>query len=170
MLKYQPLLIEMSSLFNINESIGAGNRHDSLIIPLNKGHVNHELIDTESKRVSKNNKYKQFVLGDAGYFSENLKRKFDKQQKILLTDVNKKNTKDEAKLKILIKQKRKYQNPAQRVKQKKRLVIERSFAWLKFYSKMNKVIEKTIKSFAGLMLLAHPFCDCRYPRNSFHIN
>ncbi len=99
----------------ISLAIGAGNRHDSLILDK---HVNHELIDTESKRVSKNNKYKQFVLGDAGYFSENLKRKFDKQQKILLTDVNNKNTKDKAKLKILIKQKRKYQNPAVRVKQK----------------------------------------------------
>ena len=41
--------------------------------------------------------------------------------------------------------------------QYKRLVIERCNAWIKYYPKLGKLVEKSIKSYTGLLLLACSF-------------
>ena len=59
-----------------------------------------------------------------------------------ITDINKRRTIDKEKLK------KKYLKES-----KRRAVIERSFSWLHKYPKLDRFIEKTIKSYAGLLLL-----------------
>jgi hypothetical protein len=63
-------------------------------------------------------------------------------------DVNKRNTKNKILLRKMDADKRKY-----RKIQNKRLVVENFNSWIHKYPKLDRVIEKSTKSFNGLLLL-----------------
>jgi ssDNA-binding Zn-finger/Zn-ribbon topoisomerase 1 len=110
--------------------------------------IDHNLIDCETNKVKNNNRYKQKFYGDSHYHSSKLIKKLKKKGYTPITDVNIRNTKDELKKKKLEKERMKYS----KVKSK-RAMIEISFAWLHKYPKLNRYVEKTIKSYSGLLLL-----------------
>ena len=89
------------------------------------------------------------MLADSAYFSTHLRKKIKDKHIKPIIDVNVRNTQNKDKLKNLKRQKNEY------VKNSKfRNIIENSFSWLKKYPKMNVIVEKTGKSFFGLVLLA----------------
>jgi hypothetical protein len=131
----------------ISIAIAPANRYDNVIT---KEQLQHEyLIDTGTKHVKNNNRFKQIVTADAAYHDQNLAKIMAKKGFKLYTDVNIRNTKNPEKLKILDAVKKEYKK-----RQSKRLVSEHCNAWIKQYPKMDKVIEKTIRSFVGLLLLS----------------
>ena len=131
----------------ISVGINSGNKHDSIIA--DKLFDNITFVDSETIKVKNNNKYKQILLGDAAYFNNNLHNKLRNKGYTPITDVNYRNTKNLIKRRRLFKLKKQYN----KVKYK-RIKIENCNAWVKKYPKMSRLIEKTIKSFSGLLLIA----------------
>jgi hypothetical protein len=129
--------------FNI--AIGSGSTHDSKII--NK-QIGNSYYDAESERVAYNNKYKQTLFGDAAYHNNSLYQKLMAKGYTVITDVNIRNTKCPIKLRRLERQKAIYKRHC-----RKRFVVEASYAWMKKFPKLERVIEKTSNSFIGLLLL-----------------
>ena len=127
--------------------INGGNKHDSIIA--DKLFDNITFVDSETAKVKNNNKYKQILLGDAAYFNNNLHNKLRNKGYTPITDVNYRNTKNLIKRRRLFKLKKQYN----KVKYK-RIKIENCNAWVKKYPKISRLIEKTIKSFSGLLLIA----------------
>lgn len=130
----------------ISIAINPGNQHDSTIAK--KQLVNKFLIDTETKQVKNNNKYSQFLIGDAAYFNEDIYKILRKKYYKPLTDTNMRNTKDPIKRKKIINIKRKYKK-----NQYKRIIIEHCNSWVKKYPKMSRVVEKSINSFIGILFV-----------------
>ena len=129
----------------ISIAMAGGNEHDCKIA---KQQINEFLIDPETNRVKNNNRYKQTMFADAIYYETEFKTILLKKGYKSIIDVNQKNTKDEIKLKKQKKDKKEYLKNA-----KKRSVVEHLNAWHHKYPKLNRVIEKTIKSYKGLLLL-----------------
>lgn len=128
-------------------SLAGANNYDSLIADKQLVYES-PFVDLESKKVYNSNKYKQVFLGDAAYFSKNIYSILKKRKIIPITDVNIRNTKDGKKIYKLNKIKNKYIK-----NQHKRIIVENSFAWLKIFPKANLIIEKSIQSFIGMLLL-----------------
>jgi hypothetical protein len=128
-------------------AFASGNLNDVTIL---KEQINYELIETNSKKVMNNNKYKQYILGDSGYYVKEIKKSFEKKGYTVITDVNKRGAKKKSILEKINNDKKKYIT-----KQVKRLPIERSYSWIKKYPKLLTVVEKTTKSYKGLFLLAY---------------
>jgi hypothetical protein len=128
-------------------ALAPGNRHDSVVA---KEQLESSFfVDPNTKKVRNNNKYSQKMLGDAAYHDNDLYAKLIKKGYTPITDVNKRKTKDKDKIKQLNKMKRKYLKNSF-----KRIVIENCNAWIKKFPKISRVIEKTTRSFNGLLLLS----------------
>jgi hypothetical protein len=126
-------------------AIGTGSTNDAKIA---YEQLKYDFIELNTNKVKNNNRYKQYIYGDAAYHSNKLHAALKKKGYTPVTDVNIRNTKDETKLKQLNKLKRRYLKTS-----KRRATVEHSFAWFHKYAKLNRFIEKTIKSYVGLMLL-----------------
>jgi hypothetical protein len=142
--------IKISVIVDINGvpnsiAIAGANNYDSKIA---MEQINNVLIETDTKSVENNNKYKQYIIGDAAYCSTPLCNALIKQGYTPIMDVNKRNTKNRILLRKMNTAKRKY-----RKIQNKRLVVENFNSWLHKYPKLDRVIEKSTKSFRGLLLL-----------------
>ena len=143
--------IKVSSIVDSNGvafsyAISKGAKNDAKIA---QKQINNCIINPDTKRVKNNNRYKQNIYADAGYDSKELIEELQKKGYKVTTDVNIRNTKDPVKKKKLMKRKIKYLKCAS-----KRSIIERSYAWIHKYSKLNRFIEKSIRSYTGLLLLA----------------
>jgi len=134
----------------IAAAINGGNRHDSKVVEkiLNQPFF----TETNTKSVCRNNKYRQYMLADSAYHNKNVYEILMKKGYTPITDANIRNTQDEQKKKEIIKIKQKYKKY-----QKKRLKVENCNAWVKKYPKISRIIEKSVKSFCGLLLLALSF-------------
>ena len=126
--------------------IASGNQNDCIIAK--KCHINKSFIDPESKRVH-NSKYQQKIVADAAYYDKEFHDNIRKTGCIPIIDVNKRNTKDEEKLKVMEKDKKKYIKEG-----KNRYIVESFNSWIHKFPKITKVVEKSIRSFKGLILLA----------------
>jgi len=111
--------------------IEKGNHHDAFIAP--------KIINTMDKNKS-NNKY---VLADKGYDSEKIRTLL--REKNYIPIIPKRKTKRNIKKSLKNKHKKIY---------KKRIIVENTFSWIKMFAKIDKLYEKTIKSYNGLLLLA----------------
>lgn len=125
--------------------IASGNLNDASIAK--ECHINKSMLNPESKRV-KSTKYQQELFADAAYDNENLKTAIEKEGCIPIIDANIRNTKDKIKLRKKGCQKRKYIK-----KGKKRYVVEAFNSWIHKFPKITKVVEKSITSFRGIILL-----------------
>jgi len=131
----------------LNLAIASGNVNDSKIA---LAHLQgHDLCDLNTQNVKNNNKYKQHLLGDSAYYTNEIKRLSKKRGYCLITDVNRRNTKDERKLDVLRKEKTKYLKYTN-----KRSGVERFNSWMHKYPKLTRLIEKKRQSYIGLLLLA----------------
>ena len=124
---------------NKNKNIKKDNKNDIKIN--NKKDKGCDSNNKDNKKDDKKDN-KRYILADKGY--------------------------DSNKIRTLIKQKnytpiiakRKYKNKNKSLKKyeikiyKKRIIVENFFAWLKMFPKINKIYEKKIKSYNGLLLLA----------------
>lgn len=131
----------------IRLAIAAGNRNDT---PVAKELMESQpFIETNTLDVKNNNKYRQYLYADAGYDSKELCDILRKKGYTPITDINIRNTKDPKKLSVLKKQKRTYKKS-----QNKRLKVENCNSWIKMYPKIHRFIEKSIRSYSGLLLLS----------------
>lgn len=129
----------------ISLAIASANEHDCTIA---MEHINTFIIDTNTKNVKNNNKYKQVLYADSQYYSKDFIEETTKMGYKTITDVNIRNTKDPIKLKKMKEDKKKYLKNAH-----KRAPIERFNGWMHKYPKLNRVVEKSVNSFLGLLLL-----------------
>jgi len=85
------------------------------------------------------------MLADKGYDSKHIRNKLSRLRMKCIISYNKRNTKDPAKInKLTIHQQKKY---------KKRVRVEHYFGRIKRYPKVNCVYEKTLSSYANIVLM-----------------
>ena len=110
--------------------------------------INQIPVNLNTLRNSKVNRYKQNFLGDSGYCSNRNRKLLRKKGYIPIIKFNKRNTRDENKIKkneLKGKQLQIY---------KKRTIVESFFSWIKNFPIINQNYQKTIESFRGLLSLA----------------
>jgi len=129
----------------ISLAIASGNSDDGTIAALQE---DYDFIDTNTKKVKNNNRYKQTILADAAYDSDKLRTKWEKKGYIVKTSVNKRNTKDPIKLKKLNDRQGEYLEMAGN-----RATVESLNSWVKLWPKLDRHIEKTTKSYTGILFL-----------------
>lgn len=128
-------------------AISKGAVNDALI---GLAQVDHNFITYEPKKVQFNNRYKPTILGDSHYYHKEFKNKMKRKGYNIYTDVNIRNTKDKNKLEKIERDRKEY-NKVKR----KRAIKEISFAWIHKYPKLDRFVEKTVSSYAGLLLLGY---------------
>jgi hypothetical protein len=101
-------------------------------------------INLNTKKYSKNNKYKQYFLADSGYDSKKINEFVKELGYTPIIKPNNRNRKKRPKRKLTKSQLKHYKN---------RQIVESSFAWLKEYAIANQIYEKTISSYNGLLQL-----------------
>lgn len=101
------------------------------------------LINTKTINYKNHNRYKQYFLADKGYDSHNVRKNLKAKGYIPIIAHNKRNTKDVKKIKKLSK--------FEKIKYKKRIIVENYYGWLKMYPKMSCMYEKTAMSFENLV-------------------
>lgn len=128
-------------------AIGTGNANDFPVgVALLKSST---FVETESERVKKNNRYKQVLYADSAYYGKELYNLLKKKGITPRIDGKYRNTRDPIKRAKITNDKKKYKKVSG-----KRMVVENCNSWIKMYPKIQRVIEKTIKSYKGLLLLS----------------
>jgi transposase len=97
---------------------------------------------------SKNNRYKQYLLADSGYHSQNNINYLKKIGYTPIIAYNKRNCKSRKTI-----EKNKLRGKEAKI-YKKRLRIESFFSWIKNFPVINQNYQKTITSYEGLLSLA----------------
>lgn len=126
-----------------------GNVHDSKTI---EEIFKNMLIDTETKKFTNNNKYKQTLLGDTGFYSEKNIELIKSIGYIPVMNKNIGNTKDYKIINRIIAQR---ENNAERLN--KRHIIENYFSWIKKYPKIDRLYEKNIDNYEQMVCLISSF-------------
>lgn len=115
----------------LNIHLSSGNKHDARIAP--------KIINKLEKNKSNTNKY---LLADKAYDSIKIRNLIKiKNYKPIIARRKYKNSKKRS-------LKRKYINLY-----RKRIIVENFFSWIKSYPKIDKIYEKTLASYNGLLLL-----------------
>ena len=127
----------------ISVGIDPGNRYDSPILPKA---INNLVINCNTKKYAKHNRFKQYFLADSGYDSKNNQKILKKKGYIPLIVQNKKNIKNESLIREFnIKQAKIY---------KKRIKIENYHSWIKKFKKIKCLYEHNISNYYGLLMVA----------------
>ena len=139
--------IKISTIVDINGiplSLLIINGNESDLTSL-KPTVDNLFIETNSYQYKNNNRYKQYFLGDKGYYSKNNKLILSEKGYKPIIGINNRNTKNPKKIKRL--------SPKEKIIYKKRIIVENFFAKIKKYPKLDKIYEKKIDNYFGLLLL-----------------
>ena len=114
-----------------------GNSNDAKFVDrlYNNSFVDYFLINKKYKK-------KSYFLGDKAYDTKNI-RNLTKNNHITIIDYNKRNSKKVTK-KLNTFEKKIY---------KKRIKVENFYSWLTRFPKMNIIVERSLESFTGLVLL-----------------
>jgi hypothetical protein len=109
--------------------------------------LNSIYISTNTEKLKKSNRYKQYMFADKGYDTDEIRTELNNRGYTPIIDYNARNTKDETKLKKLTaKEKEKY---------KKRLGVEHIFAKIKGHNRrLGYRYERNIISFSGFIFMA----------------
>ncbi len=110
--------------------------------------INNIPIDLHTLKNSKNNRYKQYMLADTGYDSRKNTQYLKQLGYTPIIAFNKRNTKDKKKIK------KRQLNKKDKLRYKKRGVVESFFSWIKNFPVINQNYQKTITSYYGLVTLA----------------
>jgi hypothetical protein len=126
----------------ISITINQAHQYDSPLLP---NAVDKRVIDCDTKKYNKHNRYKQYLLADSGYDSKKNHKKLINEGYIPIIKQNKRNIKNEKLKRIMnIKQKKIY---------KKRTIIENYHSWIKKFAKVKSLYERKIKYYKGLLLV-----------------
>lgn len=128
-----------------------GNVNDSKFI---EEHLNNMLILTNTNKYKSSNKHKQYILGDKGYDTKNIRKLFSDIGYNVIIDYNKRNTKNKLLIKKLTKK--------EKILYRKRIVIENIFCYLKKNRRINLRYDKKFSSFKCFIYLA--LCKFIYSR------
>jgi len=140
--------IKLSCLTDVNGIpisilIDKGNKNDAKFI---SDHLNKILIMPNTIKYKNHNRYKQYILADKGYSSNEVRQLFRLNGYIPIIPYNKRNTKDINKIKYLTnKEKQIY---------KKRIRIENLFSWLKKNKRIKELNEKSIESYLTFLYMS----------------
>jgi hypothetical protein len=104
-------------------------------------------VDLGTLKNSQNNRYKQYMLADSGYDSRKNAKYLKQLGYTPIIAYNKRNTQNKEKIK-----KRTF-TKNEKVRYKKRSIIESYFSWIKNYPIINQNYQKTISSYYGLLTL-----------------
>jgi len=126
----------------ISLEIDSGNVNDLTFI--NK-HFNNLFITPNTSNI-KNNKYKQYLLGDKGYDSKDFRTKLQTLGYKPIIDYNNRNTKNPLLKKQLTKQ--------EKVIYKKRMIVENTFSWLKMNKRLLFRVDKFTYIFNNFIFAA----------------
>ena len=108
-------------------------------------------VNLNTLRNSKINRYQQYFLADSGYDSNFNRSLLKSRGYIPIIATNKRNCKDENKLK------QKEMIPKHKILYKQRGKIETTFSHIKHYPVLNQMYEKKVESYHGLLLLMTTF-------------
>lgn len=125
----------------IHIKICKGNESDS---PLLREHFKELKIDTRSEKMSKNNRYKPYLMADAMYDAKESREILKNKGYIVLIPGNRRKTGREAK---------KF-TPSEKITYKKRNIIENTFARIKQFRRLNRYYEKNLYMYFGLLHLS----------------
>lgn len=109
-------------------------------------HFNNLFIVTNTDRLKKHNKYKQYMMADKGYDSKEFRQKCTLKGYQVIIPFNKRNTKDPNKIKTL--------NEKEKLKYKKRIKVENLFCWLKKNKRIKEINDKYLDSYISFLYLA----------------
>jgi hypothetical protein len=126
----------------ISITINKAHQYDSPLLP---NAINKRIIDCNTKKFNKHNRYKQYFLGDPGYDSKENHEKIINEGYTPIIKQNKRNIKNE-KLKRIM-------NTKQKKIYKKRIIIENYHSWIKKFPKVKSLYERKIKYYKGLLLI-----------------
>lgn len=127
----------------ISVLLDKGNVHDSQFI---EKHLNDFLIVTKTYEYRNFNKYKQYMLADAGYDSANVQNLLIQKGYVPIIAHNRRNTKDPSKIKKF--------NKLQKCKYKKRIIVENAFSWIKKNKRLLMRFDKLSTSYLSFVYLA----------------
>lgn len=113
-------------------------------------------INTKSKELANNNRFKQYFAADANYFTKNNEAVLRSKGYTSLVRYNRRTTTDEE-----IIQRYTFTDAKQK-KYKKRIIVESFFSWIKNYPSINQNYQKSISSYNGLLSLA---CSLNVSKN-----
>lgn len=133
----------------ISVLIKSGEVADSKLI---QNHMNNMLVIANTNKYKNNNRFKQYLLADAGYDEKEFREIAESYSYQCIIPYNKRNTKDPLKIKKLTEK--------EKIKYKKRIKIENCFAWIKKNKRLKNIYDKnkgTYESFLflGLIKLIH---------------
>ena len=133
----------------IHAQLFDGNMHDSKILMC---HMNDKNLLINKKILQK---YKKYFLADKGYDSSKVKNMLTNKKYVPIIPVNKRNTKDINKLKVMNKEHKKIF--------KKRIIIENTFGILKgAYKRLDSRYDKYVTNYESFMFLAFIFLIQKY--------
>ena len=141
--------IKISSIVDLNGIpfsllVEECNKYDSTLLKNVVESMNH---NPKTEKYKTTNRYKQNFLADSGYDSKaNIEFLQNKGYHVIIPP-NKRNTKDENKL-------RKYTKKEKEI-YKKRIIVENSFGWIKFVPKLMFVFEKKSSNYLQLLYLSY---------------
>jgi transposase len=127
----------------ISVLLDACNIHDTQFV---KEHLCNFLIDPETHKYKKCNKYKQYILADKGYCSSNIKKEIIEKGYELICPKNKRNTKNKKKIVKMTNKKREIY--------KRRIIVENSFSWIKMNKRINNIHEKKFETYLSFVYLS----------------
>ena len=127
----------------ISINIDTAKKYDSTLLPKA---IENIIINCNTKKYQNNNRYKQYLLADAGYDSKNNnKLLFDHGYEPIICP-NNRNTKSRSLIRKL--------NKTQKKIYKKRIIVENYHSWIKKFPKIKSLHERNIENYKGLLFLA----------------
>lgn len=127
----------------ISIDIKSANKYDAPLLP---NVVNNKIINCNTRKYSKNNKYKQYLMADTGYDSKKNLTLLKRKGYTHLIKQNRRNIKDKKLLRRF--------NEKQRTIYKKRNIVENYHAWIKKFPKVKSLYERNVNYYRGLLLIA----------------
>lgn len=140
--------LKISSINDINGIplsliVSEGSKNDSkLLIDT----YNEMTINPQTNKYKQSNRHKQYFLADKGYDTNEVRTFLNNKGYQTIIAYNKRNTKDNNKLKRLSNKEKKIY--------KKRIVVENYYSWIKQFPKLMFVFEKSINNYKQLLYLA----------------
>ena len=120
------------------------NKYDSTLLP---NIINNMMVDPQTMKYKKANKYKQYFLADKGYDSKENKELLSSKGYIPLIPQNKRNIKDDKLLYRFTK--------LEKIKYKKRIIVENSYSWIKNIPKLTFLFESNPQHYLELLYIAY---------------
>jgi len=126
----------------ISVNINQAHNYDTTLLP---DVINKCVINCNTKKYYKHNRYKQYLLADSGYDSKLIHQKLIKKGYIPIIKQNKRNIKNKKLIRVF--------NNKQKEIYRKRKIIENYHSWIKKFPKIKSLYERNIEYYKGLLFV-----------------